>query len=226
MIAQASVTEPTLEALNPTAFPNQSNKQQRLENMQTLFEELQGSVHEIAIALKTILNALSSQPLISFGKPENDTSTSSVQQAALGRNDEEREPTFQEQSWLGLASADEDTLKSLVLGCEPPAVSATAELRIQKIVAQVRVPVQYPQTADAVVTVYIKDDIKTTGISCQRILVVVQKENQGFGEMLKQINYFWKELDCDKVISTSQTASKSEIKGFIHQGISVFRVNR
>lgn len=121
-IAQTHSIKPVLEVLNLTASSSQSGKQQRLEEIQPVLEELRGSIHELTVALKAILNKLSSQPLISFSKPGKDTSPSSVQQAALGRNDEEREPTFQEQSWLGIASADEDTLKSLVLGCEPPAV--------------------------------------------------------------------------------------------------------
>ncbi|MBD2122220.1 hypothetical protein [Trichocoleus sp. FACHB-262] len=225
-IAQTRVTEPAPEILNPTASSNQSGKHQQLEERQPVLEELRGSIYELAVALKTISNTLSSRPFISLGKPDNNTSTSSTKQPALGERCEERKPTFQEQSWLALAIADEDALKSLVLGCEPPAVSATAESRIQKIVAQVGVPVQYPQAADAVVTVYIQEDLTTTGIFCQKILVVAQKENQSFGETLKRINYFQHELSCDKVILTAKTVSKFEIKGFVNQGISVLMVGK
>ncbi|MBD1863994.1 MULTISPECIES: helix-turn-helix domain-containing protein [Trichocoleus] len=225
-IAQTSLGESALEVLSSTASSSQSGKQQQLEEMQPVLEELRGSIHELAVVLKTISNTLSSRPFISFGKPDNNTSTSSAKQPTLGERCEERKPTFQEQSWLALAIADEDALKSLVLGCEPPAVSATAESRIQKIVAQVGVPVQYPQAADAVVTVYIQEDLTTTGISCQKILVVAQNENQGFGETLKQINYFRQELNCDKVILTAETVPKFEIEGFVNQGISVLMVSR
>ena len=225
-IAQTHSIKPAFEVLSSTASSNQFGKQQRLEEMQPVLEELRGSINELAVALKVISNTLSSQPFISFGKTENDTGTSCVQQAALGRNDEERKPTFQEQSWLALAIADEDALKALVLGCEPPTVSPTAESRIQKIVAQVGVPVQYPQAADAVVSVYIQEDLTSTGVFCQNILVVAKNENQSFGETLKQINYFRQELNCDKVIVTSETVSKVETKGFIDQGISVLKISR
>ena len=78
VIAQGSLTETTLEALNQAAVSNQSGKRQQLEKMQTVLEELRGSVHELIVALREVLNPLSDQVFAGLGQLDNTTSTIAI----------------------------------------------------------------------------------------------------------------------------------------------------